>query len=88
MPQSVDTQIDLNELRDRVDRVERSVTDNTAAVCRVEDNTREIIDMFESLKGAFKTLEHLGKLAKPLTYVVMFFAAAAGLWTSLKGLWK
>ena len=47
---------------------------------RIEDNTKELLDTFNALKGAWKVLNAIGKLAKPLTFIATLF----GLYYSFK----
>lgn len=75
----------------RMQRIEGDVSalradlqDNTAATKAVADNTRELVELFQSFKGAIKVLNWLGKLAKPMAYIVGLFTAIAGFYTALK----
>lgn len=79
-----DVESGLGELRDRVGNLERGLADNTAATKRIETSTHEIIEMFESWKGAMKVLEGIGKLAKPMSYVAAFAAAVTSIWVAIK----
>lgn len=74
----------LGDLRDRVGHLEKGLAENTAATKRIESNTSEIIELFDSFKGAFKVLEGIGKLAKPMSYIAGLLAAVAGIWTAVK----
>lgn len=81
----------FDELRDRVGHLESQfetlsgqLADNTATTRRVESNTADLIELFQSFRGAFKVFEYIGKLAKPLGAIVALLAAIAGLWTALK----
>lgn len=70
---------------ERMDAMQADLKVNTEATERIEKNTARMVEFFNSVEGAFKTLEMIGKLAKPLTYLTMFFASLAGLWYALKG---
>ncbi|MDQ8046833.1 MAG: hypothetical protein REI11_19675 [Patulibacter sp.] len=72
----------------RMQRIEDSLASNTAATARVESNTAELLDWFASGKGAFKVLEGLGKLAKPLASIVGLGVAVGGMWATFKGFFK
>jgi len=72
----------------RMARIEKSLAANTAATRRVETNTSDLVDLFESFKGAFKVLEGLGKIAKPVAAVVGLGAALLSLWAGFKGIFK
>lgn len=58
---------------------------NTAATRRVEANTAALVDLLNNAQGAFRVLEMLAKLAKPLGAIAMATAAFVGLWSALKG---
>ena len=42
---------------------------------RIESNTKELLDTFNALKGAWAVLNAIGKLAKPLGVIGAFCAA-------------
>lgn len=60
--------ISHREIYDRLIAVE-------AKVDRVEQNTRDVVHAFEAARGAFAVLEWLGKLARPILWVVGIAAA-------------
>lgn len=62
----------------------RELQENTDATKRVEANTSEMLEVFQSFKAAFKVLEWIGKAAKPLGYVVGLGASIAAFWTAVK----
>lgn len=68
----------------RMQRIEASLSANTAATARVETNTSDLVDLFVSFKGAFKVLNWIGKLAKPLGAIVGLGVALAAAWTAFK----
>lgn len=57
---------------------------NSAATARVEQNTAEMLLVFESWRGAMRALEMIGRLAKPLGYVAALLASIAATWAALK----
>lgn len=59
--------------------------ENTDATKRIEANTAEMLDVFDSFKGAMKVLNWIGKAAKPMGYVVGLCASIAAFWAALKG---
>lgn len=69
---------------DRMDKIEVDLKANTATTERVEANTREMLEFFNSVKGAFRTLDMLGKLARPLAYLLMLVGAITAFWLTLK----
>ncbi|BCX53700.1 hypothetical protein CTYAZ2_32800 [Comamonas testosteroni] len=45
----------------------------------------EMLEFFTAMKGAFKVLNWVGKVAKPLAAIVMLGGSCVGLWTAIKG---
>jgi len=74
------TAIKLEQAQSRVELAE-----NTNATKRIEANTAEMLDVFESWKGAMKVLTWIGKAAKPLGYVVGLGASIAAFLAAFKG---
>ena len=81
----------MNSLADEVTAVKLEqaqfrveLAENTNATKRIEANTAEMLDVFESWKGAMKVLNWIGKAAKPLGYVVGLGASIAAFWAALK----
>jgi ABC-type phosphate transport system auxiliary subunit len=58
--------------------------ENTDATVGIKADTAELLEVFQSFKGAMKVLEWIGKAAKPLGWVIAMCAAFAAFWTSLK----
>ena len=73
------TAIKLEQAQFRVELAE-----NTNATKRIEANTAEMLDVFESWKGAMKVLTWIGKAAKPLGYLVGLGASMAAFWAAIK----
>jgi hypothetical protein len=72
----------LDTLAFRVGTVEQSLQEAKAVqakhmeqTARTEANTAELLETFNALKGAWKVLDALGKLGKPLTVVGSIAAA-------------
>lgn len=51
----------------------------------IDSSTKEIIQFFSAFKGAFKVLEMMAKLARPLGAIILLMAAIASAWSALKG---
>lgn len=45
----------------------------------------KLLEFFTAMKGAFKVLNWVGKVAKPLAAIVMLGGACVAFWTALKG---
>lgn len=71
--------VKLEQTRFRVELAE-----NTGATKRIESNTAEMLDVFESWKGAMKVLNWIGKAAKPVGWIVGMGASIAAFWTAMK----
>lgn len=74
----------IGELRDRVGNLERGLAENTATTKRIETSTHEMVEIFDSWKGAMKVLEGIGKLAKPMSYIAALAASVTGIWVAIK----
>ncbi|BEP92497.1 hypothetical protein GmRootA79_08810 [Acidovorax sp. A79] len=82
----------LDDGDQRLSRVEaeqialrRELEANTLATQAVKADTAELVELFQSFKGAIKVLNWLGKLAKPMAYIVGCGTACVGFWATLKG---
>ena len=65
------------EIYDRLVAVEGKVD-------ALAENTKDVTAAFAAAQGAFKVLEMLGKLAKPLLWLGGLFVAAAAFWDSFR----
>lgn len=79
----VDRRLDLGAEEMRT--LSENLKANTEITNTVRDNTSEVVDLLRSFQGAFRVLNMLGKLAKPLGYIVAFVAAVYGLIAAVKG---
>lgn len=66
----------------RMERIEAELAANTRTTAEIKADTGELVDLMHSAKGAWKLLDLLGRIAKPVGALV---AAGVGLWASLKG---
>lgn len=71
----------------RVDELERKLIENTAvsrqnseAIQRVENNTKEVVEILQSWMGAMKVLGLLYKASKPVAAVVAFVVSSYIAW--------
>jgi hypothetical protein len=60
------------------------LAENTETIKQIKTDTADMLDVFESWKGAMKALELIGKLAKPLGYIVGLGASIAAFWAAMK----
>ncbi|RYF80353.1 MAG: hypothetical protein EOO29_14185 [Comamonadaceae bacterium] len=82
--QSRETSRRVGHLEGNVDALRQDVAENTTATRNVERNTADLIEIFLSWKGAFKVLDQMGKLAKPLGAIFVLGAAMIGFWQAIK----
>ena len=60
------------------------LAENAETIKEIKTDTADMLEVFESWKGAMRVMEMLGKLAKPLGYIVGFGASVAAFWASMK----
>ena len=65
----------INGLTIRVVALENGQTAHMAQTSAIKSDTEEMLGTFRALQGFWKTLEFIGKLAKPLAAISAFFAA-------------
>ena len=53
----------------------------------LKQQLQDLLDFFEAMRGAFKVLIWLGKLAKPTAAIVALCVALAGAWNAAKGIY-
>lgn len=75
---------DWGDLCERVDEMDRRLQINTEATERIDSNTRELVEAFRDLKGFFSVTNTVGKLAKPLGWVLAAGTAGVLLWDRFK----
>ncbi len=57
---------------------------NAETIHGIKTDTADMLEVFESWKGAMRVMEMTGKLAKPLGYIVGLGASIAAFWTAMK----
>lgn len=67
--QDEDRQVEMTVSSDWMQLVDQRLTAVEAAAKKVETNTAAVVAAFEAAQGAFKVLEWLGKVAKPLLWI-------------------
>ena len=71
----------LEEGDARMTRIEQDLADNTKATRATAESTSELVDLLQAFKGAFKVIDWVGKLARPVGFIV---SAGLAIWASLK----
>ena len=69
---------DLALVRNRLER-------NAQMMQKMLDSTAEIVEFFESMRGAMRVLNWIGKLARPIGAIIGLCAALVALWTAIRG---
>lgn len=73
---------------ERMNKMDADIERNTRLTEQIDTNTKDLITLFNSWAGAFKTIEQIGSLARPVAYCAMAVAAIAGAITAVKtGSW-
>lgn len=57
---------------------------NAEAIERVEASTAGIVDMMQTWTGAMRTIDAVGKVLRPITYIIGFITALVALWAALR----
>lgn len=63
-----------------IKQIQGDLAENTIATRRIDASTQDIVEFFESMKGAFKVLNWIGKLARPVSAVVGLCLALWGVY--------
>lgn len=79
------TESNFAHLEARVGAIETGLAANTAMTQKIASDVAEGVEFLNAAKGAMRVLEIIGKMAKPMGYIVALCAAVAGFWTALKG---
>ena len=58
---------------------------NAESMQKVLDSTTEIVSFFDSMRGAMRVLDWIGKLARPVAGIIGMCAALVALWTAIRG---
>lgn len=75
---------DMAELKAAQSKTGAMLAENVQAVAAIKSDTADMLATFESWRGAMRTLEMIGKLAKPVSYIVGLGASIAAFWTAMK----
>lgn len=83
----------IKSLHARVVKMEQDMEHTTAATARntesietIRQNTQDIVDTFQALAGGFKVLQGLGRLARPLAYIVGLGTAIITAYSAWRGI--
>lgn len=71
-------------LKEQVDGLADALANNTAVTEQVQTNTADLVELLSNARGAFKALEGLGKIARPLMWISGFVGSALTAWAAWK----
>ena len=69
----------------RMAGIERELTATRKELHELKQQLQDLLDFFEAMRGAFKVLNWLGKLAKPTAAIVGVGAACVTAWSAWRG---
>jgi hypothetical protein len=65
-------------MKDDIASTAAATRENAESIKNIAEDTRGIVEMFSTLEGGFKVLSGIGKLAKPIFYIVSLVGATLG----------
>lgn len=69
----------------RMAGIERELTATRKELHELKQQLQDLLEFFEAMRGAFKVLNWLGKLAKPTAAIVGLGAACVTAWSAWRG---
>ncbi len=75
----------LVEGDERMDKIENSVAATRDDQHEMRQQMAEILEFFQAMKGAFKVLNWVGALARPVATIIGLGVALNGVWTAVRG---
>ena len=60
------------------------LAENNETIKEIKTETADMLEVFKSWQGAMRVMEMIGKLAKPLGYIVGLGASIAAFWNAMK----
>lgn len=74
----------LAEFESTQQSMQKTMATNSELICKIHASTAELVDVFNSWKGAMKTLEWIGRIAKPVSAIAIMIGAVWGTVTAIK----
>lgn len=75
----------FNQGSERMAAIERDLKAATQELQERNQQIAELLEFFTAMKGAFKVLNWVAKIAKPLAAIVMLGGACVSFWAAIKG---
>lgn len=69
---------------ERMAAIERDLKAATQELQELKQQLADLLEFFAAMKGAFKVLNWVGKVSRPLAYIAMLGGALMGFWTAVK----
>ena len=69
----------------RMARIEGDLAQTRDELHALREQLGEMLEFLQAMRGALKVLNWLGKLAKPMAYIVGLVTACVSFWAALKG---
>lgn len=77
----------LDALEAKVASMEDNMERNACVIAKIDASTSGIVEAFQALEGGVKVMQWIGKLAKPIGWIVAMCTAIAVAWTKLRNDW-
>lgn len=74
----------MDDLQHQIDALDKAIAANTDLTQKIHDSTSGLVEAFDALRGGLRVLEQIGRVARPLSYIVGFATAAWGFFQLLK----
>lgn len=75
----------LNDGSKKMDQLRADLDANTATTQQIKADTSEVIELLHSVKGAFRVLDMLARLARPLGYLAAAGSSLYAMFSVIKG---
>lgn len=76
---------DVGDVRADLAAVRKDLEANTKATQELSKSTSDLVEFIQAMRGLFKVLDWVGRLAKPIASILALGSAALALWAAFKG---
>jgi uncharacterized coiled-coil protein SlyX len=74
----------MDDLQGQIDGLSDAVAENTKLTQAIHDSTAGLVEAFQALQGGLRVLEQIGRIARPVSYIVATVTAIWGLVQAIK----
>lgn len=60
----------MDNLQGQIDSLRTAIDENTALTQKVHESTAGLVEILEALRGGMRVIEFLGRVARPVGYIV------------------